>query len=108
MYTDQELTIRPIGEPDLYHLWTLIYKEEQPEWKKWDAPYYPHKTMSYEEFLTSADKWVQADDFWVIEVDGAVRGPSLIIGSTSPPAGWRWALYSMRMNHGEEDWEPGR
>ncbi|MGG1878713.1 MULTISPECIES: GNAT family N-acetyltransferase [Paenibacillus] len=74
MYTDQELTIRPIGEPDLYHLWTLIYKEEQPEWKKWDAPYYPHKTMSYEEFLTSADKWVQADDFWVIEVDGAVRG----------------------------------
>ncbi|GLC86938.1 GNAT family N-acetyltransferase [Lysinibacillus piscis] len=74
MYTDKELTIRPIIAQDLQRLWTLIYKEEQPEWKKWDAPYYPHQALSYEEFLPKGEKWIGQDDFWVIEVDGIVCG----------------------------------
>ena len=37
MYSEKELTIRPIIDEDLYRLWELIYKDEQPEWKKWDA-----------------------------------------------------------------------
>ncbi|MGF9976837.1 GNAT family protein [Viridibacillus arvi] len=74
MYTDNELTIRPIMENDHFRLWELIYKDEQPEWKKWDAPYYPHNSMTYEEFLPSAEKWIGKENFWVIEVNGIVRG----------------------------------
>lgn len=74
MYSDKELTIRPIVEKDLFRLWELIYKDNQPEWKKWDAPYYPHKSMSYEEFLLLGEKWVDKEDFWVIEVNETVRG----------------------------------
>ena len=41
------LVIRPIMEQDLPILWSLIYKEEFPEWKKWDAPYFEHKQIPY-------------------------------------------------------------
>ncbi|ATP39519.1 GNAT family N-acetyltransferase [Solibacillus sp. R5-41] len=74
MYTDKELVIRPVAETDLVRLWELIYKDEQPEWKKWDAPYFPHKAMSYEAFLPIGSKWVGVDNFWAIEVDGVIRG----------------------------------
>jgi RimJ/RimL family protein N-acetyltransferase len=74
MYSDKELTIRPIIEEDLFRLWELIYKDEKPEWKKWDAPYYPHQSKSYEEFLLSKDGWIGDESFWVIEVSGVVRG----------------------------------
>ncbi|MEG0449624.1 MAG: GNAT family protein [Lysinibacillus sp.] len=74
MYTDAEVTIRPVVDTDLKRLWELIYKEEQPEWKKWDAPYFPHKTMTYEEFFPKGETWVNQDELWVIEVSGVVRG----------------------------------
>lgn len=73
-YHDQELTIRPILQQDLPRLWELIYKDEQPEWKKWDAPYYPHKPMPYEDFIQQRQNWIGDDSFWVIEVNGVVRG----------------------------------
>ena len=74
MYHDQELAIRPILEQDLECLWELIYKDEQPEWKKWDAPYYPHKAMPYDQFISSKQDWIGDESFWVIEVNGIVRG----------------------------------
>ncbi|GGO00504.1 GNAT family N-acetyltransferase [Saccharibacillus kuerlensis] len=74
MISDQELTIRPLQEKDLPRVWELVYKEEQPEWKKWDAPYYPHESISYADFLPTGQKWIGNDDFWVIEVQGTVRG----------------------------------
>ena len=74
MLHDQELTLRPIKEDDLFRLWELIYKDEQPEWKKWDAPYYPHQAKPYEEFIKDKDNWIDDESFWVIEVDGIVRG----------------------------------
>lgn len=74
MLTDQELLIRAITEEDLPRLWALIYKEQQPEWKKWDAPYFPHQAIPYDVFLTERDKWIGDDSFWVIEVNGIVRG----------------------------------
>ena len=70
----QALAIRPIEEKDLYRLWELIYKDEQPEWKKWDAPYYPHQTMSYEQFLLSKHEWINCVNYWVIEQDSEVCG----------------------------------
>jgi len=33
------VSLRSIEEDDLFPLWELIYGEENPEWKKWDAPH---------------------------------------------------------------------
>ncbi|MCT6923712.1 GNAT family protein [Metasolibacillus sp.] len=74
MYQDNELIIRAVEEKDLTRLWELIYTDEQPEWKKWDAPYYPHQSKTLEEFLPIGQGWIGDDDFWVIEVAGVVRG----------------------------------
>jgi RimJ/RimL family protein N-acetyltransferase len=74
MYEDKDLTIRPVTEEDLQALWTLIYKEESPEWKQWDAPYYEHKKLSYEDYLKDKEKRVGQDDYWVIEVEGKIIG----------------------------------
>ncbi|QCR32736.1 GNAT family N-acetyltransferase [Lysinibacillus sp. SGAir0095] len=74
MYSDNELTIRPIKENDLTRLWELIYKEEQPEWKKWDAPYFPHQALSFEEYLPKGTTFINNEKFWAIEVNSEVRG----------------------------------
>ncbi|EON71305.1 GNAT family N-acetyltransferase [Lysinibacillus sphaericus] len=74
MYAEDGLTIRPIKQEDLPRLWQLIYKDEQPEWKLWDAPYFPHVPMTYEDFIPMSEKWINREDFWVIEVNGIVRG----------------------------------
>lgn len=74
MYTNQEVTIRSIKHTDLERLWELCFKENQPEWKKWDAPYYPHQSMTYEAFLPMGEKWIKQDNFWAIEVNGIVKG----------------------------------
>ncbi|WP_129692448.1 GNAT family N-acetyltransferase [Gottfriedia acidiceleris] len=74
MYIDNELKIRPIVEADLFKLWTLTFKEESPEWKKWDAPYYEHKPISYEEYLDRKENILDKDNPMVIEVNGDVIG----------------------------------
>ena len=74
MYTEHELTIRPIEKSDLQRLWTLIYKEESPEWKQWDAPYFPHKSMSFEQFMEKCSEWPGRQDMWVITVEGFICG----------------------------------
>jgi len=74
MYQDNELVIRPIEHQDLYKLWTLIYKDQAPEWKKLDAPYFPHQSMSYEKFMANAESLVDQTSRWVITVDDVVCG----------------------------------
>ena len=74
MLQDGNLMIRPLEETDMKRLWTLIYKDAAPEWKKWDAPYYPHQSKSLEDFLKEKDKYIQRESFWGIEVDGILCG----------------------------------
>lgn len=74
MYKDKELVIRPAMEQDLEKMWELIFKDEAPEWKKWDAPYYPHKAMSYEEFVEISPRYIEKNDFWVMTIDDIVSG----------------------------------
>lgn len=68
------MRIRPIIETDLPRLWELMYKETKPEWKKWDAPYFDHKAISYDEYISRKDTIIHQDDQWLIEVDGEVIG----------------------------------
>ncbi len=74
MYTDKDLTIRPMNENDLHSFWELAFKDEAPEWKKWDAPYYPHKAQTFEEFSKNAERWLNCDDFWGIEMNDKLIG----------------------------------
>lgn len=74
LYQDNELVIRPIKREDLTRLWELMCKDEKPEWKKWDAPYYEYKSVPYDKFMEKADSYLNRDDFWGIEVDGILRG----------------------------------
>ncbi|KHF32021.1 hypothetical protein CM49_05744 [Paenibacillus sp. P1XP2] len=74
IYEDDNLRIRPVTERDLPRLWELSAKEEAPEWKKWDAPYYEHTAMSFEKYAANKDNLVHRDDFWAIEVNGELIG----------------------------------
>ena len=76
-----EIIIRPIEEEDLPILWELIYKEEAPEWKKWDAPYFEHKRISLEEYLSKKEAMLTQDTPWVIEVAGEVMGLLVLLGT---------------------------
>jgi RimJ/RimL family protein N-acetyltransferase len=74
VYKDNDLIIRPIIGDDLPKLWELIYKEESPEWKKWDAPYFEHKHVPFAEYISKKEDIVTQDNRWVIEVAGEVIG----------------------------------
>lgn len=74
MYKDQNLIIRPIEETDLHRIWELEFNEEKPEWKKWNAPYYPHETKSFDKFLPIGRKWMSQQNVWAVEVDGILCG----------------------------------
>ncbi|MGG0738138.1 GNAT family protein [Niallia taxi] len=73
-YKEANVIIRQITKNDLYPLWEMAYKEEDPEWKKWDAPYYEHQAISWEDFQEQKDKYLHQDDFWAIETDGKLIG----------------------------------
>ncbi|WCT58187.1 GNAT family protein [Paenibacillus kyungheensis] len=73
-YTVQELHIRPITEADIPILWELIYKEESPEWKKWDAPYYDHVHVPYEQYWQDRLRIIDSPSFWIIEVNQHIIG----------------------------------
>jgi len=74
MYKDNELVIRPIEEQDLYRIWELTYKDDSPEWKKWDAPYFPHQSMTYDDFIGESESFIGSDKRWVIVVNERVCG----------------------------------
>jgi RimJ/RimL family protein N-acetyltransferase len=73
LYRDKELVIRPIQQGDLRRIWEFSYREKWPEWKDWDAPYYEHKTMSWEQYQLK-DNVVDQEDEYAIEVNGTVVG----------------------------------
>jgi RimJ/RimL family protein N-acetyltransferase len=69
-----DVTIRPPRESEGALLWELKYGELEPEWKRWDAPYFPLTHKTKEEFLTSYQFGENSPDQWVIEAKGTVIG----------------------------------
>lgn len=49
----EKVIVRTIEEKDLDTLWQLIYGEEDTEWRKWNAPYFP---FDYEDFSTFSER----------------------------------------------------
>lgn len=74
-YQEGVVKIRPAVQIDAETLWRLAYEDAAPEWKKWDAPYYEHVPLTYEQFIEREQaSWIDNDARWVIEVDGNVVG----------------------------------
>lgn len=44
----EKISLRNVQPQDISELWNLRYGEENPEWKKWDAPYYEHNRPDFE------------------------------------------------------------
>lgn len=103
MYIEKQVSIRPITEEDLPRLWALIYKDENPEWKKWDAPYFPHHPISYEQFLLKKDQWVNVEDRYAIIVDGELAGTVSYYWEHEPS---RWLEMGICLNEAQ-NWGKG-
>ncbi len=73
-FQDKELVIRPINEKDVPQLWQLIYGEKEPEWKKWDAPYFEHIHIPYDQFLAEREKWIDQSSRSAILVNDKLIG----------------------------------
>ncbi|MET0785583.1 MAG: GNAT family protein [Paenisporosarcina sp.] len=74
MDAKKKVQLRPISESDLHVLWEMSAKEETPEWKKWDAPYYPYTPKTYEEFLTNKEFYLEPNRIQGIEVNNELIG----------------------------------
>lgn len=53
--------LRNIAEADLAALWQMIYGDESPEWKKWDAPYYPLERIDLKLYRQQMSERLTAD-----------------------------------------------
>ncbi|ARI77694.1 GNAT family N-acetyltransferase [Halobacillus mangrovi] len=77
---NETLKLRSIEEEDIPVLYNLIYGSGEPEWKKWDAPYYPLEPHTLDSYRSHehARKERLADDEpdsrLLIEVDERIIG----------------------------------
>jgi RimJ/RimL family protein N-acetyltransferase len=69
-----QVHLRPFYEEDLCDLWEMSAKEENPEWKKWDAPYYPYSPKTFEQFLSNKERYLNREFMHGIEVNGELIG----------------------------------
>lgn len=72
----KKISLKPIEEADIPTLWNLIYGEEKPEFKKWDAPYFPWKRVDFEPFESVMLERIEKglDTQWLIMADGDIIG----------------------------------
>ena len=75
------LVLRVVEQDDMMKLYELIYSDDDPEWKKWDAPYYPLEPVHYDQYEHNTHARLKADQkagrpesIRVIEVDGEILG----------------------------------
>lgn len=76
LLTGDKIILRNIEEHDLPILWQEKFGVENPEWKKWDAPYFPLKHIDYPAFKTEWEKLkeVRPESQMAIVVNGVVIG----------------------------------
>ncbi|WP_369899921.1 GNAT family N-acetyltransferase [Bacillus manliponensis] len=72
----EKIVMRMIQEKDMYPLWQQIYKDEKPEWKKWDAPYFPFVRQEFSVFKENLSAKLKKDPYsqLLFQVDGDIVG----------------------------------
>jgi RimJ/RimL family protein N-acetyltransferase len=86
-----KIQLKKIANQDLPHLWELMYGEEEPEYKKWDAPYFPLQKIDQQTYINKMTKELQrgADTIYLIQT----HSDSKTIGSVTyywehEPSNW--------------------
>ena len=79
--------LREIEEQQLSDIWKLSFAKENPEWKKWDAPYLPYKKLSFEQFKLRESSWYLSNNVKAIWVDNKIIG---IVSKTWLDENTRW------------------
>lgn len=72
METNQRVSIRPLGKYDLHRLYELMHgtkNGESPEWKKWDAPYFPYQKPSFRLFRQQMLEEIYSGQRYVVETE---------------------------------------
>ena len=82
------LTLRERRPADLPMLWRWLHAEENPEWQRWDGPYFPKDTprKTLDEFLAAARP--PHPDQNIIALDGECIGT--VTRYEEAPAGGGW------------------
>lgn len=74
----EKVVLRQVEKADLPTLWELRYGDPDPEWKKWDAPYFTHKFIEKDMYLNKAEYELSRQhyplDQMIIEADGQIIG----------------------------------
>ncbi|WP_312506116.1 GNAT family N-acetyltransferase, partial [Bacillus luti] len=85
----KKVTIRTIEESDIKTLWNLVFKEENPEWKKWDAPYFPFSIQEYPSYKEKMQIRLQEEPLsnLIIEHNGRMIGKVVFYWEHKPT---RW------------------
>ncbi|WP_285765991.1 GNAT family protein [Peribacillus sp. SI8-4] len=85
--------LRNVKEADFKRLWSLKYGEVNPEWKKWDAPYYLLELIDFQMYIDketkmrNLDEKVGAYSELLLEIDGQIRG-SIVYYWEHEPSRW--------------------
>jgi RimJ/RimL family protein N-acetyltransferase len=75
--TGKKVTVRKLHKEDIPKLWQFIYGTPNPEWKKWDAPYFPLGYINiekYKEDLKNTLDSNEVDKVAIIEKDNEIVG----------------------------------
>jgi RimJ/RimL family protein N-acetyltransferase len=74
--TGSRVIVRSMTPDDWAPMWQYEYSEPWPEWKNWDAPYFPHEPETFEAFSERIRKRSEQTlpSMLAIEVDGRVVG----------------------------------
>jgi RimJ/RimL family protein N-acetyltransferase len=57
----KRVTLKPLEEKDLKTCWEYIYGTPNPEWKKWDAPYFALNHVNFADFVSNYKKNQQSE-----------------------------------------------
>lgn len=72
-----KVTLRNFRDDDLPIYYRLCYGEAEPEWKKWDAPYFPLEQVDFYEFCYRTEqrlKHAEVPSMLLIEADHQIIG----------------------------------
>ncbi|WP_368031588.1 GNAT family N-acetyltransferase [Bacillus licheniformis] len=72
----EKVKLRTITMDDLPGLWRMIYGTKNPEWKKWDAPYFPLQPDPFQYFVDSLVPALKEKPprYLAIEIGGELKG----------------------------------
>ncbi|BDG35902.1 hypothetical protein PcaKH15_18080 [Parageobacillus caldoxylosilyticus] len=65
LLTGKRISLRTSTHDDLPILYNLIYGVENPEWKKYDAPFYPLEFCTFEKFSKRMEERMNVTDVQV-------------------------------------------